>query len=224
MERILIVEDEQPMRELIGFYLRHYGFAAESASDAAEALSMLDRYAYDLLVVDWMLPGLDGRELCRRIREFSSVPILMLTARNRLDDKIEGFDAGIDDYLTKPFEEAEFIARIKALLRRAQSPVSATSRVLFHRGLSVDPEKREAVYRNTIIPLTAHEFTLLLFLLRHKGQALTRDQIIENVWGYDFAGDDRTIDSHIRNLRAKLKKAGIDEAIQTVWGVGYKLS
>lgn len=226
MEHILIVDDEQPMRELLKFHLLHNGFEVSEAFDSANALALVHQHPYDLLIVDWMMPDMDGRQLCRQIRTFSHVPIIMLTARNQLQDKVQGFENGADDYLTKPFEEAELIARIKALLRRTQSAslLSPPYRTLHYKGITMNLDTREVLYQGEPLNLTAHEFDMLKFMIRHAGQALSRDQIIENAWGFDYEGDYRTVDSHIRNLRAKLKQAGIDDPIKTLWGVGYKLS
>ncbi|BCJ88348.1 response regulator transcription factor [Effusibacillus dendaii] len=223
MARILIVDDEQPMRELIQFYLVQNGFETVLAASGKEALSQLLENAYDLMIVDWMMPEMDGLELCQQIRRFSQIPIIMLTARNQLEDKVEGFEKGADDYLSKPFEEAELIARIKALLRRARSQQAEQDPILRYKDLTLNEKSYEVVYRNQVVLLTAHEFELLKFMMKHVGQVLSREQMIENVWGFDFEGDNRTVDSHIRNLRSKLKSAGGADFIKTVWGVGYKL-
>ncbi|EXX87832.1 transcriptional regulator [Paenibacillus darwinianus] len=223
MEHILIVDDEKPMRELIKFYLIGNGYRISEAEDGREALAMLRTGEFDLLLVDWMMPDMDGRELCRQVRTSNQVPIIMLTARNQLKDKIQGFESGADDYLTKPFEEAELIVRIKALIRRARSSPAARRQIVQYKGLSMNVESHEVTYESNPVHLTAHEFALLRFMLFHPGQALTRDQIIEHVWGIDFDGDDRTVDSHIRNLRGKLRECGAGDLIKTLWGVGYKL-
>lgn len=220
---ILIVDDEQPMRQLVKIYLNLHGYNVSEAANGQEALSQVKRNIYDLLIVDWMMPDCDGTELCRRIRQFSNVPILMLTARNQLLDKIEGFESGADDYMTKPFEEAELVARIRALLRRAKTMFPERTETVHYKGLTMNIESREVFYEGKPLQLTALEFSLLQFMLSHPGQALTREQLIENVWGYDFDGDDRTVDSHIRNLRGKLRRAGDEDLIKTLWGVGYKL-
>ena len=223
VEHILVVDDEKPMRELLKFYLLRNGYRISEAADGKEALAILRSDEFDLLLVDWMMPDMDGRELCKQVRISNQVPIMMLTARNQLKDKIEGFESGADDYLTKPFEEAELIVRIKALIRRARSSPAARRQMIQYKGLALNAESHEVHYEGHPVHLTAHEFALLRFMLSHPGQALTRDQMIENVWGFDFDGDDRTVDSHIRNLRGKLREAGADDLIKTMWGVGYKL-
>ena len=167
------------------------------------------------------MPVMDGWETLDKIREISDVPILMLTAKGNTEDKVIGLTSGADDYLVKPFEEAELIARIEALLRRTKKNIK--EEVIKFKGLFINLSSREVTYRDKLIPLTQTEFDLLYIFVKNKGKVLSREQLIELVWGIDFLGDDRTIDSHIKNLREKIKSAGIEEKIiQTVWGVGYK--
>ena len=221
MTKILIVDDEEQMRQLLNLYLRQYAYQIEEAADGKEAFDLVKSTEYDLIILDVMMPVMDGWETLDKIREISDVPILMLTAKGNTEDKVIGLTSGADDYLVKPFEEAELIARIEALLRRTKKNIK--EEVIKFKGLFINLSSREVTYRDKLIPLTQTEFDLLYIFVKNKGKVLSREQLIELVWGIDFLGDDRTIDSHIKNLREKIKSAGIEEKIiQTVWGVGYK--
>ncbi len=223
-ELILLVDDEPNIIELASMYLRQDGFRVISAGDG---LTALERAAQDrpaLMVLDLMLPRLDGWEVCKRIRAESDLPILMLTARDEDIDKIVGLELGADDYLTKPFNPRELIARIKAILRRTEPRRAAglDDRPLRMGNLVIDPARRVVLVGDRPVDLRAKEFDLLLALADNLGIVLSRERLLDIVWGFDFYGQTRTVDVHIAHLRTKL--AGSTAEIETVWGVGYKLS
>ena len=219
---ILVVEDETSIASFIAAYLRNAGYVVKTAATAQEALLQLAGDAPALVILDLNLPDGDGVELCRRIRKTSDVPILMLTARDDDIDKIIGLEVGADDYMTKPFNPRELVARVKSILRRAAPERRRTeSDELQHGDLSINAGKREVHVGEEEIRLAPKEFDLLWELLDHRGIVLTRDQLLERVWGYTFAGDTRTVDVHVRQIRRKLGDAS---PIVTVWGVGYKVS
>ena len=220
-QTVLVVEDEASIASFVSLYLKNAGYGVRTASTGSEALSAAASDSPALIVLDLMLPDIDGIEVCKRIRQRSDVPILMLTARDEDVDKIIGLEVGADDYLTKPFNPRELVARVKSVLRRAaparQDPENA---VIKHGDLTVDSGRREVRVGDEEIQLAPKEFDLLWELLDHRGLVLTRDQLLERVWGYTFAGDTRTVDVHVRQLRRKLGDAS---PIVTVWGVGYKV-
>jgi len=221
-QTVLVVEDEQSIASFVSLYLKNAGYAVRTASTGTEALSQAQAGDIALTVLDLMLPDIDGIEVCRRIRKSSDMPILMLTARDEDVDKIIGLEVGADDYMTKPFNPRELVARVRAILRRATTErAQRESAVIQHGDLSVDAGRREARVGDQEIQLAPKEFDLLWELLDHRGLVLTRDQLLERVWGYTFAGDTRTVDVHVRQLRRKLGDAS---PIVTVWGVGYKVS
>ncbi len=221
-QKVLVVEDEESIASFVSMYLKKGGFAVSVAGTGADALARATSDGPALIVLDLALPDIDGIDVCRRIRQRSDVPILMLTARDDDVDKIIGLEVGADDYLTKPFNPRELVARVKSILRRTgPSRRAVESAVLTHGELSVDLGRREAVVAGTEVQLAPKEFDLLWELLDHRGLVLTRDQLLERVWGYTFAGDTRTVDVHVRQLRRKLGDAC---PIVTVWGVGYKVS
>jgi DNA-binding response OmpR family regulator len=219
---ILVVEDETSIASFVSAYLRNAGYGVRAASSAKAALVELANEIPSLIVLDLNLPDGDGVELCRRIRKSSDVPILMLTARDEDVDKIIGLEVGADDYMTKPFNPRELVARVKSVLRRA-SPERRRSETeeLRHGDLVINSGKREVYVGDDEIRLAPKEFDLLWELLDHRGIVLTRDQLLERVWGYTFAGDTRTVDVHVRQIRRKLGDAS---PIVTVWGVGYKVA
>ena len=221
-QTVLVVEDEASIASFVSLYLKNAGYGVRTASTGTEALSAAASDSPSLIVLDLMLPDIDGIEVCKRIRQRSDVPILMLTARDEDVDKIIGLEVGADDYLTKPFNPRELVARVKSVLRRAaparQDPENA---VIKHGDLTVDSGRREVRVGEEEIQLAPKEFDLLWELLDHRGLVLTRDQLLERVWGYTFAGDTRTVDVHVRQLRRKLGDAS---PIVTVWGVGYKVA
>jgi DNA-binding response OmpR family regulator len=219
---ILIVEDEQSIASFVAMYLKRAGFAVRVAVTGEDAIEQAAAEAPSLIVLDLMLPDLDGIDVCRRVRQRSDVPILMLTARDDDIDKIIGLEVGADDYLTTPFNPGELVARVKSILRRANPERrELESACLEHGDLSIDAGRREVMVGDDEIQLAPKEFDLLWELLDHRGLVLTRDQLLERVWGYTFAGDTRTVDVHVRQLRRKLEDAS---PIVTVWGVGYKVS
>ena len=222
-ETILIVDDEQNIVDLARMYLEKESFRVKSAADGAAALGLIDRSPPALMVLDLMLPKVDGWEVCKRVRASQThgdLPIIMLTARDDDIDKIVGLELGADDYLTKPFNPRELVARVKAILRRAQ-PKTVTQSPLHVGDLGIDPARREVTAGEQPVALRAKEFDLLLTLIQHKGIVLSREQLLDLVWGFDFAGQTRTVDVHIAHLRDKLKGSQVE--IETVWGVGYKL-
>jgi DNA-binding response OmpR family regulator len=219
---ILVVEDESSIASFVSLYLKNAGYGVRTAANGLDALAQVAQEMPGLIVLDLMLPDIDGIEVTKRIRQTSDVPILMLTARDEDVDKIIGLEVGADDYLTKPFNPRELVARVKSILRRA-SPErrERESETIEHGDLRIDAGRREAKVGDEEIQLAPKEFDLLWELLDHRGLVLTRDQLLERVWGYTFAGDTRTVDVHVRQLRRKLGDAS---PIVTVWGVGYKVS
>jgi two-component system alkaline phosphatase synthesis response regulator PhoP len=221
-QTVLVVEDESSIASFVALYLKNAGYAVKTAATGNEALAAFAAETPALIVLDLMLPDVDGIEVCRRMRKSSDVPILMLTARDEDVDKIIGLEVGADDYLTKPFNPRELVARVKSILRRsAPERRQVESKQLRHGDLLVDAGRREVHVGDEEIQLAPKEFDLLWELLDHRGLVLTRDQLLERVWGYTFAGDTRTVDVHVRQLRRKLGDAS---PIVTVWGVGYKVT
>lgn len=221
----LVVDDEWNMRNLLRIYLVKEGYRVIEAPTGREALSLVGRETFDVVLLDVMMPDMDGWEVCRAIREKNSVPVLMLTARSDTKDKIKGLEIGADDYLTKPFEPEELVARVHSLIRRATLARQAQPRetTLDFPGLSIRPDSREASAAGSPLELTPKEFELLAMLAGHPQRAFSRDELVERVWGLDFEGDTRVVDTHIKNIREKLQKAGLGyNPVQTVWGLGYK--
>ncbi|MHB0871299.1 MAG: response regulator transcription factor [Chloroflexota bacterium] len=219
--RILVVDDDPKILSFMRRGLSFAGYAVDIAADGEEALAIARDQAPDLVVLDVMLPGVDGLEVCRRLRAGDpDLPILMLTARDRVPDRVAGLDAGADDYLVKPFAFDELLARIRALLRRARPPEGD---ILRYADLTLNPATREVVRSGRPVELTAREHELLEFLLRHPRQVLSRDLIFERVWGSDFLGESNLIDVHIMRLRDKLEAAGEPRLIHTIRGAGYTL-
>jgi two-component system, OmpR family, alkaline phosphatase synthesis response regulator PhoP len=222
VQKVLVVEDEASIASFVSLYLTNAGYLVRTASTGQEALEQAEAEKPHLIVLDLMLPDVDGIEVCRRIRQSSEIPILMLTARDEDVDKIIGLEVGADDYLTKPFNPRELVARVKSILRRSvPERREPETKQLKHGDLEIDAGRREVKVAGTEIQLAPKEFDLLWELLDHRGVVLTRDQLLERVWGYTFAGDTRTVDVHVRQLRRKLGDAS---PIVTVWGVGYKVS
>ena len=221
-QTVLVVEDEASIASFVSLYLKNAGYGVKTAASGSEALSQAAAETPSLIILDLNLPDIDGIEVCRRLRKTSDVPILMLTARDEDVDKIIGLEVGADDYLTKPFNPRELVARVKSVLRRSGSDrKDLESATLRHGDLLVDAGRREVHVGEEEIQLAPKEFDLLWELLDHRGLVLTRDQLLERVWGYTFAGDTRTVDVHVRQL---LRKLGEASPIVTVWGVGYKVS
>jgi DNA-binding response OmpR family regulator len=222
VQTVLVVEDETSIASFVALYLKNAGYRVHTAGTGQDALDSLNHDRPDLVVLDLMLPDIDGIEVCRRIRRSSDIPILMLTARDEDVDKIIGLEVGADDYLTKPFNPRELVARVKSILRRAvPERREPQERQLTHGQLAIDAGRREVRVDGKEVQLAPKEFDLLWELLDHRGLVLTRDQLLERVWGYTFAGDTRTVDVHVRQLRRKL---GDDCPVATVWGVGYKVA
>jgi len=220
-ELILLVDDETHIVELAKLYLEREGFRVASVGDGQAALDRVAGDAPALMVLDLMLPVLDGYEVCRRVRARSDLPIIMLTARDEDIDKIIGLELGADDYMTKPFNPRELVARVKAILRRAERQVRSPTAPLHLEDVTIDPARREVTVAGKPATLRAKEFDLLHALAEHRGLVLTREQLLNLVWGFDFYGQTRTVDVHIAHLRKIL--AGSRVSIETVTGVGYKL-
>jgi len=221
--RILVVDDEARIRGIVRGYLESDGFEVAEAGDGDAALAVADDWRPDLVVLDVMMPGIDGVEVLRRIRTSSEIPVILLTARSEEVDKLVGLSVGADDYVTKPFSPRELVARIKAVLRRGAPPPADGAARLSYSGLVIDIDAREIERDGQAVDLSTLEFDLLLALARAPGRVLTRRQLLEKVWGYDFYGDERVVDVHIRSIRKALgDDASAPELISTVRGVGYK--
>ncbi len=224
MAKVLIVDDEPNIREVVGLYLRRDGHDVVSASDGEEALSLFGSAVPDLVVLDLMLPKLDGLEVCRRMQAERRIPLIMLTARGEEEERIVGLSLGADDYVVKPFSPRELAARVAAVLRRVEeSSGGADRKVLTFDGLRIDPNTCEVLVRGEPATLTAREFDLLYRLASAPGRVYTRDQLMETVWGYTFSADTSTVTVHMRRLREKVEPdPARPRYLQTVWGVGYK--
>ena len=220
MTRILVADDDPAIVSLIRRGLSYEGYEVETAADGPEALAKVKESRPDALILDVMMPGLDGNEVAKRLRQTGDLPILMLTARGTVADKIAGLDSGADDYLVKPFDFDELLARIRALLRRGQPKQEETLRFA---DLTLDAGTMEVRRGGEVLELTAQEFKLLEFFMRHPRQVLNRDQIYENVWGYDFAGESNVIEVYVRYLRSKLEAGEKSRLLHTVRGAGYAL-
>ena len=219
-QRVLVVDDEASIRTIVEYALRDAGFEVVGAARGDEALKVIEREPIDLVVLDLMLPGVDGLEVCRRIRATRNTPIIMLSARAEELDKVLGLELGADDYVTKPFSPRELVARVKAILRRADGPPREAADVIGVGGVEVDTVRREVRVGAEVVPLATREFDLLQHLATNVGIVLTRRQLLDSVWGRDWYGDERTVDVHVRQLR---KKLGDALPLATVWGVGYRL-
>lgn len=222
-KQILVVDDEKTIREVLRRYLEREGYSVREAADGREALAYVEEEIPDLIVLDLMLPGVDGMAVARRLRQSVTVPIVMLTAKGELEDRLEGLQVGADDYIVKPFSPKEVALRVNAVLRRADEGTVQSQVPVEGAGIRVDPASRQVRRSGEEVELTAKEFDLLHFLMRHPGQVFSRDQLLDHVWGYEFYGDPSTVTVHIRRLREKLERDPSDpERIMTVWGVGYK--
>ena len=222
MTRVLLIEDEDAYRETVGYLLRKEGFDVVEAADGTAGLAEFERTGADIVLLDLMMPGLPGTEVCRRLRARSTVPVIMVTARDDEIDKVVGLELGADDYVTKPFSHRELVARIRAVLRRGQA-VELTPDVLVGADVRMDVERHEVSVRGKRVKLALKEFELLEILLRNAGRVLTRGQLIDRIWGADYVGDTKTLDVHVKRLRAKIESDPADpRRLITVRGLGYK--
>jgi two-component system response regulator ResD len=220
--RVLVVDDDPTVAEIVTGYLDRAGYVVDRAGDGPDALARAAAHWPDLVVLDLMLPGMDGLEVCRRMRGQGPVPVIMLTARGDEDDRILGLEVGADDYVTKPFSPRELVLRVESVLRRTRPAPAAASGLLRAAGLTVDPAARRATKNGTELALTIREFDLLSFFLRHPGRAFSREELMREVWGWDF-GDLSTVTVHVRRLRGKVEDdPARPRIVQTVWGVGYR--
>ena len=221
--RILLVDDDPNIRQLVNLYLEKEGFEVEMADRGDAALKAFQASPPDLMLLDVMLPGMDGWQVLREARKTSNAPIIMLTAKDETFDKVLGLELGADDYIAKPFDMKELVARIKAVLRRFQPQESAENKALEFPGLSVNISQYAVTYMGKELEMPPKELELLHFLASHPNQVFTREQLLEQVWGYDYFGDSRTVDVHVKRLREKLTEGEkLGWQIKTVWGVGYK--
>jgi len=220
--KILIVDDEERLREMIREYISLEGYEMDEASDGVEALNLFKRQNYSLVILDIMMPKMDGWSVCREIRKESNVPVIMLTARGEEYDKLFGFELGVDDYMIKPFSPKELLARMKAIIRRnASAPIDKVKEnIVKFQGLVIEFDAHNIYVDNKLVTLTPKEYSLLSFLVNNPNKVFSRDQLLNEVWGYDFIGDDRTVDTHIKMLRESIKE--YRKFIVTVWGTGYK--
>lgn len=219
MSRLLLIDDERRMLQLLTLYLEHHGFKCTSVSSGEKGINYLEDHKVDLVLLDVMMPGMDGWETASEIRKFSDVPIIMLTARDTNTDMVRGLQIGADDYITKPFDEDVLVARIQAVLRRTKQPTKIEM-----NGLFWDKDNHTIHFKSHTILLTPKEFEMLGLLMKNKNMVFSREKLLETVWGFATDIEDRTVDSHIRNIRDKLRKVEfpIENHLKTVWGLGYK--
>ena len=227
-KRILIVDDDENIAELISLYLIKECFDTEIAGNGEEALAKFQTYKPHLMLLDIMLPGIDGYDVCREIRKSSNVPIIMLSAKGEVFDKVLGLKIGADDYMVKPFDSNELVARVQAILRRVNDSAEDKAdndgdkeEVVNFEGLSVNPTRYSVIYNGSLIEMPPKELELLYFMASRPNQVFTREQLLDKIWGYDYVGDTRTVDVHVKRIREKIKDEN-DWAIATVWGIGYK--
>jgi two-component system response regulator MprA len=221
MATVLIADDDRKIIDMLRRTLAYEGYHVVTAADGREALAQAQAHRPDVVVLDWLMPGLDGITVAKRIREADSIPILMLTARDAVEDRVEGLDSGADDYLVKPFAPAELLARLRALLRRSET--AGTDKPASYADLYLDPVTRETRRGTRHFTLSPKEFDLLSYFMRHPRQVLPRERILQDVWGYDFGGDGNVLEVYIRYLRSKIEAAGEPRLIHTIRGVGYVL-
>lgn len=220
--RILVADDEDRIRQLLRMYLTRENFAVDEAGDGQTALERIHATAYNVIILDLMLPEMDGWSVCQEVRRRADTPIILLSARSEEYDRIVGFQLGADDYVGKPFSPRELVLRVKSLLRRSASPI-AREGVLTVGNVAVDEACCQARVSDKELRLTPKEYLLLALMFRRPGQIFTREYLLEQVWGYEFTGGRRTVDSHVKNLREKLTEAGASPQIETAWGFGYRL-
>ena len=223
-QTVMVVDDDPNIAQLVRLYLEKEGFQVTVQSRGDDAVEAFRKNPPNLMLLDIMLPGMDGWQVCRAIRQISTIPIIMLTAKDETFDKVLGLELGADDYVTKPFEGKELVARVKAVLRRAAPNESEKEKdMLSFPGLTISLEKYEVHYQGRLIEMPPKELEVLYYLASHKNRVFTRSQLLEQVWGFDFFGDSRTVDVHIKRLREKLQDSeSLGWQIRTVWGVGYK--
>ncbi|MFB5196599.1 response regulator transcription factor [Neobacillus sp. KR4-4] len=219
MTKLLIVDDDANIRELVLLFLKKEGFELYEASDGMKALELMGKLKIDLAIIDIMMPNMDGWELCREIREFSDMPILMLTAKGETSQKVKGFELGADDYLVKPFDPAELTARVKAVLKRYKITVSQTITI---NDFMLNRKTHEISFKNKEITIPLKEFELLFKLASYPGKTFSREVLIEDIWGYDYEGDERTVDVHIKRIRERFSEEEFPFRIQTIRGLGYR--
>ncbi|WP_411844146.1 response regulator transcription factor [Salinicoccus sp. HZC-1] len=219
MKKVLLIDDEERMLELLSLYLKPYNYDCRKALGAKEGLKYISKEKFDIVLLDIMMPEMDGWDVCIKIRQSSDVPVIIVTAREQIEDTVKGLKLGADDYITKPFNEKELIARMDALLRRTQ-----TSNQLEMDGLLWDEDRFELSYKSQYIKLTPKEFAIIGLIMKNPGRVFSRNQLIDLVWGMLSETEGRTVDSHVRNMREKIREAGfpIDDYFHTVWGIGYK--
>ncbi|OFW74880.1 MAG: DNA-binding response regulator [Alicyclobacillus sp. RIFOXYA1_FULL_53_8] len=225
--RILVVDDEERIRRLVRMYLERSGFQVDEAEDGKRALDMTFEGSYSLIILDLMLPGMDGRDVCAQIRQYYQTPIIMLTAAGDEMNRIQGFELGADDYVVKPFSPRELVMRVKALLKRAGEPEVTKNdlqQVLSFAGLTIHMDARRVEVTNREVSLTPKEFDLLVYMAQRPDKVFGREELLRDVWNYQFYGDQRTVDTHVKRLREKLGQYSeqVSRYIVTVWGVGYK--
>lgn len=220
--KILIVDDEKNIVELIRLYLEKEGFKTVCAYDGDEAMSLFRQHNPSMVLLDIMLPGMDGWQVCKEIRKSSETPIIMLTAKSDTFDKVLGLELGADDYITKPFEAKELLARVKAVLRRSETQESTSKKEVVYEKISINIENYELRLNDEQVDAPPKEIELLYFLASNPNRVYTREQLLEEVWGFDYFGDSRTVDVHIKRLREKLEGIEANWQLKTVWGVGYK--
>lgn len=228
--RILVVDDEERIRRLLRMYLEKEGYAIDEAQDGEQALAMALEQEYSLILLDVMLPGIDGTEVCARLRQHKATPVIMLTAKGEETNRVHGFEVGADDYVVKPFSPREVIYRVKAIIRRSSataylSNTATSSNDIVFPHLVIEHDAHRVSAGGTEVPLTPKEYELLHYMAVSPDKVFSREQLLKDVWNYEFFGDLRTVDTHVKRLREKLNKASVEAAamITTVWGVGYKL-
>ena len=221
-EKILIVEDDSQIARFVELELEHEGYEVKKVDNGYDGINMLKNNEFDLMLLDIMLPGIDGVEVCREVREFSDLPIIMLAAKSELEDKVKGLDTGADDYLTKPFEIEELLARIRALLRRKKGDVESAN-ILETDSVVVNLDAHTVSRNDEKIELTKKEYDLLVYLIENEGIVVSREKLLNNVWGYDYTGETNIVDVYIRYLRSKIDDPFDKKLIHTVRGVGYVL-
>ena len=220
--KILVVDDDKHIAELISLYLNKEGYETKEVYNGREAVGIFGSYSPHLVILDIMLPGLSGYQVCGEIRKISSAPIIMLTAKGETFDKVLGLEMGADDYIVKPFEPKELVARVKAVLRRYEKNDAGIDRMIVFPNLSINQTRYTAIYHGKELDLPPKEFELLFFLASHPNQVFTREQLLDQIWGYEFMGETRTVDVHVKRLREKMPYEDVWQ-IKTVWGVGYKM-